>query len=146
MNKTKRGFLTVSSVITIILSIFAILLSVIMFFIVGEFDANSMKQEYLNDKSLTYYEKANGDYYFTGMVEDEEIIIYKKDVEEISKFMQTFINTFAVIVLVQSLIKIVFAVRILLYNSREKYPSGSVVTLLVLSLLEFNFSVTNLLP
>ena len=145
MNKTKKGLLTASSIITIVASVFAILLAVIMFFIVGEFDEKTMKQEYLNDKSLTYYEQANGDYYFKGIEEGEEIIIYEDDIEKVCDFMQIFIVATASTVLISSLIKIIFAIRILLNNSREKYGSGSVITLLVLSLLEFNLLVSGLL-
>ena len=135
MNKTKKGLLTASSIITIVASGFAILFSIIMFFVTGEFDEKTMKQEYLNNKNFYYHEEVNGDYYFKSIEDGEEIIIYEDDIETISKFMQIFIVTTGVTILISSLVKILFAVRILLLNSREKFAYGSVLTLLVLSLI-----------
>ena len=92
MNKTKKGLLTASSIITIIISCFAILLAVIMFFVVGEFDEKAIKKEFLQDKTLTYYEEVDGQYYFQGITDDgEEITIYEKDIETIAKFMKIVI-------------------------------------------------------
>ncbi len=145
MNKTKKGFLTASSILTIVTSGLAIFLAVIMFFVAGEFDEKTMKQEYLNNKNFDYYEDVNGDYYFKGIEDGEEIAIYQADIETISKFMQIVINSIGAVLLLLSLIKIIFAIRILLFNSRERYAGGSVITLLVLNLLEFNILVSGLL-
>ena len=65
MNKAKKSLLLAGSILTIVASAFAIIMSMVLFLAGGMFDEEMLKESYKNDSEYTYFEDANGDYYFT---------------------------------------------------------------------------------
>ena len=63
MNKTKKGLLTASSILTILGAVGGILLSFILLFLGTIFTEGFIKQTMIEDPLCTYYETLDG-YYF----------------------------------------------------------------------------------
>ena len=138
MNKTKKGLLTARSIITIVASAFAIIGSIALFLIGGMFTEGVLKESYRADPEYTYYEEADGDYYFTTIEEGEEVIIYDDEIEMLAEVVSAVFVIAGMITLGISIAKLVLAIRILIMNNREKYAKASVIALLVLSVLNTN--------
>lgn len=138
MNKTKKGFLSAASILTIVASSFAILGSVIFFILGSVFTEELVKESYMEDSLYTYGETVEGEYFFTYVEDGEEMIIMQEDIQIITKICKIFCNIVGVVSLAFGVAKLILSIRILTFNGREKYAKGTTTALLVLSILNFS--------
>lgn len=138
MNKTKKGFLTASSIITIVASSFAILIALFLF-LCGSLSTESLiKDTYLEDANYTYTEEVDGGYYFTGLEDGEMVTITNEEIESLAKIVSVVFYVMGVGMLAFSAAKMVLAIRILVLNGKNTYAKASVIALLVLNILNSN--------
>lgn len=137
MNKTKKGFLSAASILTIVASAFGILGGIILMFVGSICDDDLLKDIYKDDPEYIYCENVDGSYYFT-YLDDEgvEAIIYPEDIEIIAKIASGILNAIGFIALGLSVAKLVLAIRILVVKKRDLFPKGTVIALMVLSILD----------
>lgn len=140
MNKIRKGFLTAGSIISIVSASFSILLAIIMFFMGSFFTPEIIKTSYQSDPAYTYYEDADGSYYFTYIEEETnlEVIIYDEEIDTISKVLNAMFDVIGIVVLGFAIAKLVLAIRILILNNKDQYSKGCVIALLVLSIINAN--------
>ena len=138
MNKTKKGLLTANSILTIIGCAFQILISLVLFLAGGLVSEQMMKDSYLEDPEYSYYENLDGSYYFTTIDDNVEITITEDEIEVLSKVISIVVYVLGGVMLAQSIAKLVLAIRILVINNQNKYAKGSVIALLVLSIIDTN--------
>ncbi len=139
MNKSRKGFLTTASIITIVASSFAMLFGFAFFFLGSMVSEDIMKESYLQDEECVYYENADGSYYFIELDEDgEETITTQSDIKFLANIVSGIINFAGLILLGFGVAKLVLAIRVLLLNNKNKYSKGCTIALLVLSVLNTN--------
>ena len=132
MNKRKKGFLTAASIITIVASGLAILLSLLLFLSSSMFNEKMVKDVLRDSQEFTYYEEVDGSYYFIEI--DEETM------QEIR--ISSVLNVSAFVVLGVAVAKLILAIVILINNNREKFSAGTTIGLLVLSVLTMSMIET----
>lgn len=137
MNKNKKGFLSAAAILSIVASGFAILFSLLLFIGAANISESFIKDSYKDSGEYIYYEEPDGSYYFVEIDEDttEQIRILESEIEKMAKFASAVLYVAGVLNLALPIAKLVLAIRILINNNREKYGSGSVISLLVLSIL-----------
>ena len=139
MTKTKKGFLTATSIITIIASSFAILGGFIFMFMGSMFTEEFFKETYSVDPEYTLYEEADGSYYFSYIETDgSEVRIYDEEISLMANIVSNVASFAGFTILGLGVAKLVLAIRILLLKNRDKYSMGCVIALLVLSIIGFN--------
>lgn len=139
MNSKRKGFLLASSIITIVAATFGVLFSMILALIGSFFTEATVKETYQTDEVYTYYENADGSYYFTYLDElGTEIIITEEDIELESKVFTTMFYTWAFGNLSFSVAKLALAIVILVGTVKNKYKKGCVIALLTISVLNAN--------
>ena len=142
MNKVRKGFLTASSIITIVAVAGAILTSLFCFCLGGIFDEEFLKESYKTDIEYTYYENADGSYYFSYIEEGQEVRIGEDEIELLADIVSGFGFVVGFATMAFAVAKLVFAIRILIFTSKNKFAKASVITLMVLSILTFNILET----
>lgn len=138
MNKTKKGLLTASSILTIVASALCVLGSIFMLLIGGLFSEKIMKESYMEDPEYTYTENVDGSYYFTTIEDGAEIVITEDEIELLTKIVSVVFVVLGVFSLGLSAAKIALSIRILVMNGRNQFAKGSTIALLVLSVLNSN--------
>lgn len=139
MNKTKKGLLTASSILTIVSASFAIIISILLMFVGSVFTKDLMKDVYRDDPAYTYYEEADGSYYFTYLDEENiEVTITQEEIATIASVASSMLKFFGVGYLLFSVARMILAIRILVVNSKNKYSKGCVIALLVLSIINIS--------
>lgn len=137
MNKTKKGFLSAASIITIVASGLAILMSIILFLAGSMCSEKTIVESYKASDEYVYHEEADGSYYFVEIDEDtlKEIRISEDEIELIAKVSSALLYVGAVLVLGFAVAKLILAIKILMNNNRNKFGMGTTISLLVLSVL-----------
>lgn len=138
MNKSRKGFLTAGSILTIVSSAFCVLGALFMFLVGAYVSEEFLKETYMQDTEYTYTETFDGDYYFTTIEDGEEIKITEDDIELIADIASMMCSVIGVVALGISAAKIALAIRVLIMNSKNKYAKGSIIALIVLSFLNSN--------
>ena len=135
MDKTKKGLLTASSILTILGAAGGILMSFLMLFLGSIFTEGFMKQTMIDDPACTYYETLDG-YYFEELDEFGEIVITtQEDIKMMASVLSGIFQFGGIFILGMSIAKLVLAIRLLISVSKEKPSQGTTVALMILSLL-----------
>ena len=137
MNKSKKSFLLIGSILTIVASVFAILGGLFCFLVGSMCDEDFIKQIYIEDPEYQLTELPD-DYYFEYMEDGQLMKITENDIEFISDIIETITTIAGVVILGTAAVKMGLAIRIIIANSHDKYAKGSVITLLVLSIINGN--------
>jgi len=138
MDKAKKGYILSASIITIVACVFAVI-GGLFCFLVGSFSNETMlKESFIEDAEYTYFEE-DGGYYFTYMEEGKEEKITQNDIKMITRFLKYSSYVLGVTVLCTAIAKLVLAIRILVLSNQDKYAKNSIIALLILNLLNFNF-------
>ena len=139
MTRTKKGFLSAVSIITIVASSMAILSGFIFMFVGSMLTEEFFKETYSVDQAYTLYEEADGSYYFSYIdIDGSEVRIYDEEIALMANVTSSVANFAGITILGVAVAKLVLAIRILLLKNREKYSMGCVIALLVLSIIGFN--------
>ena len=139
MNKTRKGWLTAGSVVTIVAVSFSIIASVFFFFMGSIMNEKILKKSYRADEEYTYYENADGSYYFTYYEEGVLITMQEDEVELIAESTSAAFKAMGIGVLMIALVKLILVIKILVSSHRNEYARGIVVALLTLSIVNFNW-------
>lgn len=138
MNKARKGLLMGASITTIVASAFAIIGSLFLFIMGAVFNETVMKESYLSDIEYTYFEEADGSYYFTTIEDGVEIVINEEDIEMVAEIFSTMFSVSGVFSLGMGIAKLILAIRLLVKTVKNEYAKGNVIALLVLSALNLN--------
>ena len=144
MNKAKKGVLTGASIFSIVASCFAILASLVLFLLGTIFTEELVKETYLTDSEYQYAETVDG-YYFTYMKDGQELIITQDDIIMVTSISKGVCFVAGAFYLVTAIAKLVLAIKILINNGKDKYAKGSVIALLVFSILSSSIIEVGLL-
>ena len=137
MNKTKKGFLTASSILTIVGSSLLILISLFCFLCSGFVTEDLVLESYKSDPEYTYYE--NGDEYFFTYEEDGVLcFVYEDEINLVTNIVKTMFIVGGTIGLLFSLAKLILSILILVKKGKNKYSPGLTISLLILSILTFS--------
>lgn len=138
MTKTKKGLLTAGSIVAIVVSAIASFLGLFLLFAGSISSETLIKESYLEDPEYVYTEQADGSYSFTGIEDGVTVTITEDEIKTLAKVVAGVLYAFGVGCIVMSVVKIILAIKILVSNSKNKYAKGSVIALLVLSILTSN--------
>ena len=139
MNKTRKGFLTASSIISIVSATLTIFVAFILLLAGSFITENFVKEIYKNDQECVYFENADGSYYFIEIDEDgNEVEITMDEIKFVVKLASGLLYGCGVIVLSFSVAKLVLAIKILVSSSKNKYPNKCTIALLTISILNSN--------
>ena len=137
MNKTKKSYLLIGSILTIVVSVFSILGGMFCFLIGSVCDEDFVKQIYIEDPEYQLVELPD-EYYFEYMEDGNLMKITEDDIELVSDLIETITTAVGVVIIATAAVKLGLAIRIIIANSRNTYAKGSVITLLVLSIINGN--------
>lgn len=139
MNQTRKGFLTASTILTIVSSVLAILLSFGIAYLAGQMTEEIFKETYQEDSLYTYYEEANGEYYFLYTDENGTIqTLDDSEIQMIAKVARVMIGAVAVGCLAFACTRLILAIIVLKNTNKKIYKKGLVITLLVFDILEMS--------
>lgn len=145
MNKAKKNLLSAASILTIVAASFGILVGVAFMFLGSLMTEDVIKESYRADIEYTYYEEADGSYYFTYIEDNQLLTLTETDVEMVAQISSAIVNFMGLINVGFSVAKLVLAIKILVNNNRDKYGKGVVIALLVMSLINSNLIEAGLL-
>ncbi len=140
MNKTKKGFMTAGSIISLI-SVFIMILTGFILIAVGSvINEQQMCNVYDADSSYERVEEVGGDYYYiyTDPVDGQQYIITSTDIQATVNITKTIINSMAIYFLALSIAILVFAILVLKHAISESNKKFAIITLLVLSVFTSN--------
>lgn len=135
MNSTKKGYLKAASIIIIVVSILSILLGLFCFAVAGMIDEEVMKESYRVDEEYTYYENADGSYYFTYMEDGTVVTIKESEIEFAAKIARGAMIAAGLFVIGLHAAKLTLAILALKGAKKNKCKKGCVIALVVLSAL-----------
>ena len=135
MNSTKKTYLKVATIFIIVVSSMSLLLSLFCFAVGGMIDEEVMKESYRTDSEYTYYENADGSYYFTYIEDGTVVTIKESEVEFAAKFARGMLIGSGILVLGVHGAKLALAIIALKGVKKNKFKKGCVIALVVLSSL-----------
>ena len=138
MNKTKKGFLSASAIITIVAASFGILTGIVTMFMGGLMTEETIRDTYTTEEGYTLVEEYGKDYYITYIDDGELIKVTEDEIELIANISSSLCNFVGIIIIGFSLAKLILAIKILINNNRDKYGKGVTIALLTLSVLNMN--------
>ncbi len=138
MNRKRKKYLTIGSIIIIIASAFEMLMGLALFALGSFVDEDFMKEVYKSDECV-YYEEADGSYYFVEIDEDgEEDITTQSDIIITVRVITTIIDFAGFVILGMGVAKLVLAIKVLSSSGKNKYAKGCTIALLTLTVLNTN--------
>ncbi len=139
MKKSKKGFLLAGTIITIIACILAVILSLGAVKASSDVTENFVKDIFKEDTDIyTYRETAEGGYYFIyNDKELGEVYIYEDTIEQVALIVKVGLVVAGVVLGGFAIAKFILAVSMISKVKKNKYPKGSTIALLVLSILSF---------
>ena len=137
MNKRKKSFLMVASILTIVGCGFAILLSLLMFLGGSIADEQMIKETLVESGEYIYHEETDGSYYLIEIDDDtlEEVRITEEEVELIATITSAILYIGGFFSLAFAIVRLILAIKTLINNNRQKYSLGLTITSLVFAVL-----------
>lgn len=138
MNKTKKGFLSASAIVTIVAAGFGILCGIIFMFMGGLMTEETIRDTYTTEEGYTLVEVSDDDYYITYIEDGQLVKVTDEDIELVAELASSLCNFAGIMVIGFSVAKMVLAIRVLINNNRDKYGKGVTIALLTLSILSMS--------
>ncbi len=135
MNSTKKGYIKAATIIIIVTSVISLLLSIFCLSASAMIDEAVLKESYINDSTYTYYENADGSYFFTYIEEGTIVTIKESEIEFGAKFARGVMIAGGLFILGYSIVKMTLAILVLKSANKNKFKKGMTIALVVLSAL-----------
>lgn len=141
MSKTKKGFLNAGAIISIVLAVVFILLGVVFLGANSFINKNFVVEAYKADpeyRDISEGEEIKFEYVGT----DQTLVgtvITGEDIEIVVTLVQNVVKFFAWILIILAVLNIVLPVLVFGVVNKESDGIGSIIGLLIVSVLSFNF-------
>ena len=138
MNKIRKSFLLVSSILTIIASMFAMMGSLLFFMMTDSVVEDAVVESFIEEgyTKVEYLDEENEkNYYLIGYEDGVENKIEGDEIENLTEMVSNVMLVIGFVILSFGISKLTLAILILSTNYKNKYRSGLVIGLLILSIL-----------
>lgn len=138
MNKTRKSFLLVASILTIIAAALGLLGSSVFFITTESFVEKSFIESFIEEgyTKIEYIDEDNEkNYYLFGYEDGIETKIFGDEIEDLSETVSDGMMIIGIVIAGFSIAKLTLSILILVFNHKNKYSTGLVVSLLTLSIL-----------
>ena len=135
MNKTKKGFLRAATILTIVITVFSALVSIIFFALSSKINEDFMLEDYKNDSYYTIINEADGGYIITYEENGVTFQITDEDISVSVIIFKTIVCVIAFGILLYAAAMMTLAILILVGLHKGKYKKGCTIALLILAIL-----------
>ncbi len=136
MKRTKKGLLVAGAIISILVVLFMMIISLGLSLVNMMVNEDFILDTYKEDPSYEVVENTDGSYV---IIDQDGLEITSGDIEIIVNIVKGIINTFNFMNMTSVVLTLIFAIMIFVKVSKDKDCKGAIITLIVLSVLQWNF-------